>query len=112
MWMIAFPNGALGSYQLASRRERGDYWEIDGTRGQIIGSDLFRDDAEGKRTRCPLEAETAPGQNGPTLVRMKVATNPPVVWENPYKECALPAGADDVARADQLFSIYHAVVEG
>jgi hypothetical protein len=43
---------------------------------------------------------------------MKVATDPPIVWENPYHEYGLPGGDDEVARADQLFSIYHAVVDG
>ena len=43
---------------------------------------------------------------------MKVATAPPVVWENPYRDYGLPAGADDIARADQLVSIYQAVVDG
>ena len=43
---------------------------------------------------------------------MKVATAPPVVWDNPYREYGVPPGADEVARADQLFSIYDAIVEG
>jgi predicted dehydrogenase len=110
--LIDFTSGAMAIYQWPIRVERGNYWEIDGTRGQIIGSDLFLYDAVGKRARYPLEAETADGPNGPTLLRLTVATDPPVVWENPYREYALPAGADDVARADQLFSLYHAVVEG
>jgi predicted dehydrogenase len=110
--LVDFAGGAMAVYQLPSRRERGNYWEIDGTRGQIIGSDLYLYGPDGRRQRYPLEAETVEGPHGPTLVRMKVATDPPVVWENPYPSYALPAGADDVARADQLFSIYHAVVDG
>src|SRR5262249_44672308 len=66
---------------------------------------------DGRRVRYPLEAETAAGANGFTLVRMKAATDPPIVWENPYRAYELPAGADDVARADQLFSIYPAVAD-
>jgi predicted dehydrogenase len=110
--LIDFAGGAMAIYELPSRRERGNYWEIDGTRGQIIGSDLFVHNSDGRRVRYPLEAETENEANGPTLVRMKVGTDPPVTWENPYRGYALPAGADDVARADQLFSIYHAIVEG
>jgi len=110
--LIDFANGALCVYEWPFRHERGNYWEIDGTRGQIIGSDLFLYDGDGKRVRYPLESEMEEGPHGPTLVRMKVATDPPVIWENPYREYALPGGADEVARADQLFSIYHAVVDG
>jgi predicted dehydrogenase len=110
--LIDFASGAMAIYQWPIRAERGNYWEIDGARGQIIGSELFLYDGDGKRTRYPLEAETADGPNGRTLLRTKVATDPPVVWENPYREYALPAGADDAARADQLLSLYHAVVDG
>jgi predicted dehydrogenase len=110
--LVDFAGGAMAVYELPSRRERGNYWEIDGTRGQILGSDLFLYGADGGRQRYPLQSETAEGPHGPTLVRMKVATDPPVTWENPYPAYALPANADAVARADQLFSIYHAVVEG
>jgi len=77
-----------------------------------VGSDLFLYDADGKRVRYPLETEAEEGPHGAALVRMQAATDPPVVWENPYREYALPVGADEVARADQLFSIYHAVVDG
>jgi predicted dehydrogenase len=110
--LIDFARGAMAIYQWPIRTERGNYWEIDGTRGQILGSDLFLYDADGRRVRYPLEAEVADGPNGPTLLRMKIATDPPVVWENPYLDYRLPAGADDIARADQLFSLYHAVVDG
>jgi predicted dehydrogenase len=94
--LIDFAGGATAVYQLPARRERGNYWEIDGTRGHIIGSDLFLYGDDGRRVRHPLEAETAAGANGFTLVRMKVATDPPIVWENPYRSYELPAGADDV----------------
>lgn len=110
--LVDFAGGGMAVYQLPSRRERGNYWEIDGTRGQIVGNDLYLYGADGRRTRYPLETETADSPAGPTLVRMQVATDPPVVWENPYAAHALPANADEVARADQLFSIYHAVVDG
>jgi predicted dehydrogenase len=110
--LIDFAGGALAIYEWPMRAERGNYWEIDGTRGQILGSDLFLYEAAGQRVRYPLEAETAEGPSGATLLRMKVATDPPVVWENPYREYNLPAGADDIARADQLLSLYHAVVDG
>jgi predicted dehydrogenase len=110
--LIDFDGGAITIYELPARRERGNYWEIDGTCGQILGTDLFLYGPEARRMRYPLESEMTEGPNGPTLLRMKVATDPPVMWENPYLDYALPAGADDVARADQLFSIYHAVVEG
>jgi predicted dehydrogenase len=110
--VIDFAGGATAIYELPVRRERGNYWEIDGTRGQILGSDLFLYEGGGKRIRYALEAETVEGPKGPTLVRMRVATDPPVVWENPYRSYGLPAGADDGARTDQLLSFYRAVVEG
>jgi predicted dehydrogenase len=110
--LIDFAGGAMAVYQLPSRRERGNNWEIDGTLGQIIGSDLFLYSVEGECVRYPLEAEMGEGPHGRTLLRMKVATDPPIVWENPYRDHMLPGGDDGVARADQLFSLYHAVVEG
>ncbi|MCS6860149.1 MAG: Gfo/Idh/MocA family oxidoreductase [Abditibacteriales bacterium] len=121
--LIDFENGALGVYQLPSRRERGNYWEIEGTAGQIIGSDLFLYDANGKRVRYPFEIEyeeiTSPsplldkegqGEVIKVLARIKVNTDPPIVWENPFKQYHT-MDIDDVARADQLMSIYRAVTE-
>jgi len=108
--LIDFENGALGVYQLPLRRERGNYWEIDGTAGQIIGTDLFLYDTDGKRVRYPLETEKEEVNGVEVLARMKVNTDPPIVWENPFKQYQTTS-LDDVARADQLTSIYRAVTE-
>jgi predicted dehydrogenase len=108
--VIDFANGAMGVYQLPSRRERGNYWEIDGTKGHIIGTDLFLYDADGARARYPFETEKEEVNGVEVLARMKVNTDPPVVWENPFRRYRT-AGIDDVARADQLTSIYRAATE-
>jgi predicted dehydrogenase len=108
--IIDFANGAMGLYQLPSRRERGNYWEIDGTQGQIIGTDLFLYDADGKRVRFPFETEKEEVGGVEVIARMKVNTDPPVVWENPFKQYAT-TGTDEVARTDQLMSIYRAATE-
>ncbi len=108
--VIDFANGAMGVYQLPSRRERGNYWEIDGTKGQIIGTDLFLYGTDGKRVRYPFETEKEEVNGVEVLARMKVNTDPPVVWENPFKPYQT-TGIDDVARCDQLTSIYRAATE-
>jgi predicted dehydrogenase len=106
--IVEFENGASALYELPTRR-RGNYWEIDGTKGAIVGNDLQL--YNGRETKnYPIQTITGEVDGKRTIVEARVDTDPPVVWENPLKKYGL-GDADDVARAAAHYSIYKAVVD-
>ena len=106
--VVEFENGASALYELPTRR-RGNYWEIDGTEGAIVGDELQL--YNGRETKSyPIHTITGEVDGKRTIVEARVDTDPPVVWENPLKKYGL-GDADDVARAAAHYSIYKAVVE-
>jgi predicted dehydrogenase len=113
--LIEFDNGVTAVYEFPARRAgtRGNYWEIDGPEGHILGNDLFlyRPGAKGdERVQYPILTETEEVGGKKVIARLRVETAPPVVWENPYVRYET-AGTDDVARADQLAMMRRAIAE-
>jgi|DewCreStandDraft_2_1066082.scaffolds.fasta_scaffold00181_88 predicted dehydrogenase len=110
--VIEFAGGERCVYQLPAGIDRGNYWEIAGTRGALMGNELVLFEGEQRRPRrLPIETITAEVHGRPTIHAVRVNTDPPVVWENPYRDYALPPHADDVARADILVTFHRAVVD-
>ena len=107
--VVEFENGVSLVYELPTRR-RGNYWEIDGTEGAIVGNELLLYRETGTET-YPIQTVTTEINGGPIVDHARVDTNPPVIWENPLKAFGL-ADSDDVARGAELHSIYRAIVEG
>jgi predicted dehydrogenase len=105
---IDFDSGQIAIYQWPVGSDRGNLWEVVGTAGAIMGTDLVLFDSTGPRgaggrRRIAIETITdeLPG-GGKALVAMRLSPGgaaPTVDWENPYRRYNLP-GADDVARAD------------
>lgn len=110
--VIEFENGATCVYQLPARRSRGNYWEVEATKGCILGNDIYiyHESQASPATRFPIETEYCDVNGVRTIDKLKINTDPPIVWENPYKRYQT-AGIDDVARADEHTSLYKAVVE-
>lgn len=107
--VVEFENGVSLVYELPIRR-RGNYWEIDGTKGSIVGNELLLYREAGTET-YPIQTVTTEVDGVEVVDHARVDTDPPVIWENPLKAFGL-ADADDVARAAELHSIYRAIVEG
>lgn len=112
--LIEFDNGVTVVYEFPARRLGArNHWEIDGPEGHIVGNDLFlyRDGEKGdERVQYPILTDTEEVGGRKVIARLRVETDPPVVWENPYVAYETP-GADEVARADQLAMMHRAVVE-
>ncbi|MGH2371832.1 MAG: Gfo/Idh/MocA family protein, partial [Chloroflexota bacterium] len=114
--VIEFDGGATAVYQWPVGSDRSNLWEVIGSSGAIMGTDLLRyDGPDGARRRVPLETitEDLPG-GGKTLVAMRWNASPSVPaveWENPYRRYHLP-GADDVARADVYAGLHEAITTG
>ena len=107
--VVEFENGVSLVYELPIRR-RGNYWEIDGTKGSIVGNELVLYREAGTET-YPIQTVTTEVDGVEVVDHARVDTDPPVIWENPLKAFGL-ADADDVARAAELHSIYRAIAEG
>ncbi len=107
--IVEFENGVSLVYELPIRR-RGNYWEIDGTKGAIVGNELLLYRDVGTET-YPIQTVTTEVDGVEVIDHARVDTDPPVIWENPLKAFGL-ADADDVARGAELHSIYRAIVEG
>lgn len=107
--LVEFENGVSLVYELPTRR-RGNYWEIDGTEGAIVGNELLLYRETGTET-YPIQTVTTEMDGVSVVDHARVDTDPPVIWENPLKAFGL-ADADDVARGTELHSIYRAIVEG
>ena len=107
--VVEFENGVSLVYELPIRR-RGNYWEIDGTKGAIVGNELLLYRDAGTET-YPIQTVTTEVDGVEVVDHARVDTDPPVIWENPLKTFGL-ADADDVARGAELHSIYRAIVEG
>ena len=118
--IVEFENGVSLIYELPTRR-RGNYWEIDGTEGAIVGNELllyrsrFIEDprfaGETGTETYPIQTVTMEVDGVEIVDHARVDTDPPVIWENPLKAFGL-GDADDVARGTELHSIYRAIVEG
>lgn len=97
---------------------------VDGAKGFRHGEALVLDDPQtlqqltddfegsaGQRERhFPIEWVYGERNGMKTLECVKVNTNPPVVWENPYARYGIHED-DSVAKATYLDSIYRAVIE-
>lgn len=108
--VIEFASGAVCVYQYPLHPHYRNYWDVLGTTGALVGSDLvlMRD---GERHVFPIRQELDESAAMPALVRVYVETDPPIVWENPYRDLPIGAGADDIGRADILAGMRRAILE-
>ncbi|MGQ9730093.1 MAG: Gfo/Idh/MocA family protein [Candidatus Zipacnadales bacterium] len=79
-------------------------WDIEGTKGYLQGDELFLYERSGEQ-RYPIEWVYDSDQ---VLREVRVNTEPPVTWANPYAEQGI-SDMDDIAKATLLESIYQAV---
>ena len=112
--VIEFAGGERAIYQWPIGTTRGNEWEVAGTQGAIVGNEvvLWEDSRRRRGRRLPIETvlgTTADGSE--TITHAELATEPPLTWENPYRQYALPS-VDDVARADTWLGLHRSIVEG
>ncbi len=108
--VLEFPEGLTCLYELPPKRPVWRrHWEIEGTDGYLSGDELvlYEDGAE---VRYPIESMHKEVDGEQVLDCVRVNTDPPVVWENPYAEHRI-SGTDDIAKAAILESMYRAVTQ-
>ena len=108
--LVEFANGALCVYQYPIHPHYRNYWDVLGTTGAIVGTDLIlmRD---GERQVFPIRQEIDSSGEVPALVRAYVETDPPIVWENPYRDLPIGSGADDIGRTDIFADTRRAILD-
>ncbi len=107
--LIEFANDALCVYQYPLYHNQRNYWDVHGTAGAIVGTDLVLI-REQQRQTFPIQTEIDESGDTPALVRVFVETDPPIVWENPYRHLPIGADADHIGRADILAGMRQAIL--
>jgi len=86
------------------------FWDIEGMQGALLADSLVLYEEGGEKS-YPFERVTTEVNGQPVLEAMRVDTDPPVEWRNPYARYGI-SDMDDIAKAAILESMYEAVVEG
>ena len=97
-------------YEMSPAGARGNCWDIEGVEGHLSGNELVLYEG-GERTSYPIREVFEEIEGEQILSSVLVDTDPPVVWENPFKHQKV-SHADDVAKAAILNSLHTAVTEG
>jgi hypothetical protein len=106
--VVEFSDGSTCVYQQPIHLARGNLWEFVGTAGYISGAEVVVEGPEIRRYAIERVVEDRCGVSA--LTALRIATDPPVVWENPHQQYGLVSD-DDVARADILIGMHRAVTK-
>jgi hypothetical protein len=107
---LEFEDGVTCLYEMPpSPSPRGIQWDVEGTAGYLSGRELVLY-PDGKRTAYPFEDIHEEIDGEQILSAVRIGTDPPVVWENPYKHQKVSSD-DDIAKAEILTSLHRAVTE-
>ena len=106
-------------YEMPPGGARGSHWDIEGTGGYLSGNGMTTDELvlyrDGTAERYPFVDVHEQAGDRQVLTAVRVDTDPPVVWENPFAGHGIGSGLsahDDVAKASILNSLHRAVTEG
>ncbi len=108
--IIEFDSGMTCLFESPPRGRMGPRWDIEGTLGQLVGSDLYVGSPD-RFQHYPFITETSTVDGETVFDHIRVDTDPPVVFESPHK-ALLAADYDEVARMDILVGFHRAVTEG
>lgn len=107
--IMEFENGAVCLFESPPRARVSARWEIEGTLGQIFGDNLYIGSQRDFK-HYPFVEEYTTVQGERVLDHIRVETDPPVVFENPYKAYRASDG-DEVARMELLLGMHKAITE-
>ena len=85
-------------------------WDVEGSEGQIVGSNLYLGTNQAESRHYPFVHEYTEVDGQRVLDHVRVDTDPPVVFENPYRAYRA-ADDDEVARMELLAGFHRAVTE-
>ena len=115
--LIDFESGAVGVYETSQVGEETiKYRQIMGTKGVITDTDYWTSDfplralVNGEMKDIPIKKERHQVDGVDVLSRIVVHTDPPIVYENPFRTYAIDEW--NVGIAEEIMSIARAAVTG
>ena len=108
--VVEFEDDVVCLYEMSPAGARGNFWDIEGVEGHLSGHELVLYGG-GERASYPIRETFEEIDGEQVLSAVRVDTDPPVVWENPFKYQKV-SHTDDVAKAAILDSLHRAVTEG
>ena len=119
--VFEFPGGVRILYEMPPRqRKRPIRWEVEGTHGHLMPEELVRYE-DGEEVSYPFQYDFEEIDGEQVISRVRVDTDPPVAWENPYKHYRIGSttgaamygisGKDEIGKACILASMHRAIVE-
>ncbi len=105
--IIEFENDVVCLYESPPKGLRGSLWEIEGIHGNLSGNELTLYNNGGRYQFQFVNTEIDGEQ---VLDCVRVDTNPPIVWANPFKKYKI-SEMDEIAKASILHSMYRSVTE-
>jgi len=107
---IEFENGVVCIYEAPPRAQMSARWDIEGSLGQLVGNDLYIG-STADSTHYAFEEEYTTVDGVKVLDHLRVDTDPPVIFENPYKAYHAEDG-DETARMQLLLGLHRAITQG
>lgn len=107
--VIEFENGVVCLFEDPPRGRMSGRWDIEGSKGQLVGDDLYIGSSS-EFNHFPLEYEYTTVDGERVLDHVRVETDPPVIFENPFSKY-MAADTDEVARMQLLVGFHKAVTE-
>ncbi|NOZ20054.1 MAG: Gfo/Idh/MocA family oxidoreductase [Planctomycetes bacterium] len=107
--IMEFQNGVVCLFEDPPRAGLPSSWDIHGSKGQIIGNDLYVGAGEDRR-HFPIQVVHTEIDGEKVLEHMRVDTDPPVVFENSFTDYRA-SDNDEVARMQLLVGFHRAITE-
>ncbi|MBI3921846.1 MAG: Gfo/Idh/MocA family oxidoreductase [Armatimonadetes bacterium] len=107
--VVEFEKGVTCVFQSPPRARTAARWDIEGTEGQLVGDNLHLG-SHSSATHYPFVEEYRTVNGEKVLDHLRVDTDPPVVFDNPFMEYRAADG-DEVARMQILLGMHRAITE-
>jgi len=103
---IRLKSGIKGIYE--NNKLRGNYWEIIGSEGALMGRSLH---LWSKKVKLEIRMDTIKTDDGSSLIVARVQNRPDLTIQDPFKEYKLK-NFDEIAVADAWISLFEGIVHG
>lgn len=107
--VIEFESGVSCVFSSPPRARMAARWDVEGTEGQLFGDNLYVG-SQSDFKQYPFVDEYTTTNGDKVLEHIRVDTDPPIVFENPYKKYRAADG-DEVARMQILLGMHRAITE-
>lgn len=106
--LIEFENNVVCLFE-KPLRPTPNHWELEGTQGHLAGNafTLYR---EREELRYEIQETYLQKHNTSLLSGLRLETNPPITWENPFIGQDIGT-SDDIAKASLLAGMHRAITE-